>query len=110
MNYYLVTAKCGHIGRGKYLEVAIPIVAESKHDAAQKCLLRPKVKRHLKNAISHVCETTKDEFAKSLFDFKNNPYVKAHTKKEVLPFLESAQLLDLRKSKKKSFLIRDERI
>ena len=42
MRFYVVTAKCGHVGRGKYLEIEFPIYAESRHDASQMCLQRPK--------------------------------------------------------------------
>ena len=48
MKYFLVTAKCGHVGNGKYLEIEFPIIARTKKDAAQICLRKPKVKKHLK--------------------------------------------------------------
>ena len=45
MNYYKVLAKCGHVGKGKYTEVAFPIYSESASEAAQYVLKLPKVKK-----------------------------------------------------------------
>ena len=111
MKYYLVKAKCGHVGNGKYLEVDFPIRAETMSDAAQMCLQRPKVKRHLKNAISSVCEVPYDCYQEMMNAFLTNSYVRAHTKKEVLPWLDQVQPLDYcKKEKKSSFADRAERI
>jgi len=110
MKYYLVTAKCGHVGNGKYLEINFPIYAESKSDAAQKCLKRGKVKKHLKNAISFVQEISFEEFQEELIQFRNNGFVKAHTKNEVIEYLDDVQELEHKRSWKKSFTDRKERI
>ena len=110
MKYYLVTAKCGHVGNGKYLEINFPIYAESKSDAAQKCLKRGKVKKHLKNAISFVQEISFEEFQEELIQFRNNGFVKAHTKNEVIEYLDDVQELEHKRSWKKSFNDRKERI
>lgn len=110
MKYYLVKAKCGHVGKGKYLEVDFPIRAETMSDAAQMCLQRPKVKRHLKNAISSVCEIPYDDYLEMMNTFLDNSYVRSHTKKEVLPWLDQVQSLDFGKKRKRSFTDRAERI
>ena len=72
MNYYLVTAKCGHVGRGKYIEVDFPLCAESKSEAALKCLKKGKVKKQLKNAISSVFEISYDQFVLEIEKYKAN--------------------------------------
>lgn len=110
MKYYMVVAKCGHVGNGKYLEVEFPIYAESKSDAAQNCLKRGKVKKHLKNAITSVCEITYDSYKELKDKFYNNKFIHAHTKSEILDYISEAVELEKNHSWKKSFTDRAERI
>ena len=110
MKYYLVTAKCGHVGKGKYIEVDFPIYARTKSEAAQKCLKKKKVKKQLKNAISWVRGITLEEYEQKLISFKNNKYIKAHTKKEIIEYLGIAKFLDYKVYGKSSFNNREERI
>lgn len=110
MKYYLVVAKCGHVGNGKYFEVEFPIYAESKSEAAQNCLKRGKVKKHLKNAITSVCEITYEYYQELKNQFSNNKFVHAHTKGEISEFIEEAVELERHQSWKKSFANRAERI
>lgn len=110
MKYYLVVAKCGHVGKGKYLEVEFPIYAESKSDAAQKCLKRGKVKKHLKNAITSVSEITYEQFKESRSQFEENTFVHAHTKGEIIDYIEIAVNLERRHTWKRSFENRVERV
>lgn len=110
MNYYLVTAKCGHVGRGKYIEVDFPLCAESKSEAAQKCLKRGKVKKQLKNAISSVFEISYDQFVLEIEKYKANEYIKSHCKKEIILFINESKQMESKKSWKKSFENRGERI
>lgn len=83
IKYYLVTAKCGHVGKGNYIEIEFPTYAKSAHDASQLVLTRPKVKKHLKNAITAIYEIDYEEYLKRLDSFKNNEYIKSHYKKEI---------------------------
>ncbi len=111
MKYYFVTAKCGHVGKGKYYEVDFPIKAESKSEAAQYCLTKPKVKKHLSNAISNVVEISYEKYIKKAIENKNNLFIKAHTKKELSDYFEIAERLTSNNiSKKQSFGSRKERI
>ena len=111
MNYYLVTAKCGHVGKGKYYEVEFPICALSKSDAAQICLRKPKVKKHLKNAITCVREINEDEYLSKKEDLRNNKYVHSHSKREILDYLLCSESLLTREiRKKKTFESRKERV
>ncbi len=61
MKYYVVIAKCGHVGNGKYIDVEFPVIAENGSLAAKKILKRSKVKKQLKNAITGVFEVVKEE-------------------------------------------------
>jgi len=111
MNYYLVIAKCGHVGKGRYVEVEFPVYAEDKKSAAQMVLKRGKVKKQLKNAITTVYEISYNEYIVKSNEFDDNTFVRAHTKKEILDYIESAeQLISLKKHYKKSFNSREERI
>ncbi len=84
VNYYLVYAKCGHVGKGNYLEIAFPVYAKTAHDAAQLVLKKPKVKKHLKNAITSVEEIDCEKYFDELEAFKNNDYIKAHSKRDLV--------------------------
>ena len=110
MGYYLVTAKCGHVGKGKYREVDFPIIADSKKEAAQRCLTFPKVKRHLKNAISGVIEITSYEYNIKKEENSNDVYIRSHTKREILDLIQLAKELPHKRKHKYSFESREERI
>ncbi len=111
INYYLVYAKCGHVGKGNYLEVAFPVYAKTAHNAAQIVLKRPKVKKHLKNAITSVEEINYDDYLNELESFKNNDYIKAHSKKDLMICeLDVNHLESSFKQYKKSFSSRIERV
>ena len=60
MRYYIVVAKCGHVGKGKYIDVSFPVVANTGKEAANLILCRSKVKKQLKNAITNVFEVSED--------------------------------------------------
>lgn len=111
MNYYLVTAKCGHVGKGKYHEVEFPVYAKSKSEAAQLCLKRGKVKKQLKNAITCVVEITREEYFIKKEEMRNDVYVRAHTKREIGDYIQSAETLCFEKHHRKAtFETRKERI
>lgn len=83
MKYYFVIAKCGHIGRNKYVEVTFAIKAESKKEAVQLVINRGKVKKQLKNSISNVYEVSYEEYMNQMNINKDNIYLHAHYKREV---------------------------
>lgn len=110
-NFYLVSAKCGHVGRGKYYEVNFPVYADDKCAAAQYVLKRSKVKKHLKNAISNVCDISYKEYLQCLEDEKYVKFISAHTKKELLEYRSEARpLTDSKCEYKRSFKTREERV
>ena len=111
MKYYLVIAKCGHVGKGKYVEVEFPVYAVDKHSASQMCLKLGKVKKHLKNAISNIYEISYEEYLTKLEDYNDNKFVRAHTKKEIVDYIDSAHRLESdKKGYKHSFKSRNERV
>ena len=60
--YYEVITKCGHVGKGKYIEVSFPVIAQSKKEAARIARNIPRVKHDHKDAIREVKEITKERF------------------------------------------------
>ena len=105
MCYYFVIAKCGHVGKGKYIDVIFPIMAKTKKDASQMVLLKPKVKKQLSNAISSVFEVSKEEFDKQININKDDIYIHSHCKQEIKEILNSdkVQILPKKKQYKNSF-------
>lgn len=105
MCYYFVIAKCGHVGKGKYIDVIFPIMAETKKEASQMVLLKPKVKKQLSNAISSVFEVSKEEFDEQMNINKEDIYIHSHYKQEIKEILNSdkIQILPKKKQYKNSF-------
>lgn len=62
MKYFLVICKCGHVGRGKYVEKTFPIYAHNKKEAAAIGRAKGRVKHHDKYAIRDVKEITFEEY------------------------------------------------
>ncbi len=83
MMYFRVVAKCGHVGKGKYIEVSYPIYAENGREAAKIVMNYTKVKKHLKNAISGVYEITYEEYEKIRLKNKCDKYLRAHCSQEI---------------------------
>ena len=111
MKYYVVIAKCGHVGNGKYIDIEFPVVAENGSLAAKKILNRSKVKKHLKNAITNVKEVMKDEYLYYVNQNSKDEYLHSHCSKEFdITNYEVKNLESREKSKKIEFNSRKERI
>lgn len=82
MNYYLVTAKCGHVGHSKYISVVFPVVASDGKIAASVVRKFPRVKHDHKDAILDVRKVTLDEYDKQREINNNDPYLYATSRKE----------------------------
>lgn len=109
--YYIVIAKCGHVGRGNYIDVPFPVIAESASEAAQKALKFGRVKKQLKNAISSVNEVDEKEFYDCKHNSEFDSYLNAHCKRESKLSLSMIKELDFDFDKKDNeYMIRKERI
>ena len=64
MKYYIVIAKCGHVGRRHYIPVAFGVCANSGKDAAARARFLPRVKHNFKDAILFVKEVDKGTYLK----------------------------------------------
>lgn len=74
INYYIVAAKCGHVGKGKYIEKNLTIRAESGKEAALKARNYPRVKHHWKDAIVDVTEVNYEEYSRIRVENYSDPY------------------------------------
>ncbi len=77
--YYIVGTKCGHVGRNKWIEINIPIIADSGKEAAFKARMTPRVKHHKKDAILFVKEISGVEYLECLKEYHKDPYVKCRS-------------------------------
>ncbi len=82
MKYYIVKAKCGHVGRNKYIVIDFPVAAETGKEAAQKARYFPRVKHDQKDAIINVIEVSYDEYIECLENNNNDMYLKCKNKQE----------------------------
>ncbi len=80
--FYAVTTKCGHVGRGKFIEVTFPVVAESGREAALKGKAIPRVKHDNKYAIVDVKRITEDEYTKLQENVSKDPYLRCRNSQE----------------------------
>ena len=60
--YFMVIAKCGHVGRNNYIPVKFAVKAESKKAAAKMVRNFPRVKHDHKDAILDVKQIDYVEF------------------------------------------------
>lgn len=82
LKYYLVTAKCGHVGRSKYIPIIFPVAAYSKKEAARITRNLPRVKHDHKDAIINVTEVNYQEFKQKSIDNKKDGYLLSKNKME----------------------------
>ena len=80
--YFAVTAKCGHVRKGKYIEVTFAIVAESGKEAAKIGRTMPRVKHDHPMAILNVVELSEDDYNELYNENRNNPYLQCKNKQE----------------------------
>lgn len=80
--YFMVIAKCGHVGKKNYIPVKFAVVAESGKEAAKKVRQFPRVKHNHKDAILDVRCITLEEFLEIRKMNENDPYLKCHSRQE----------------------------
>ena len=82
IKYFLVTAKCGHVRKSKYIPVIFAVKAENGKDAAAIVCKIPRVKHDHADAILNVSEVMVDEYDKQRIANENDPFLKVTNKKE----------------------------
>lgn len=76
VHYFKVWAKCGHVGRNKYILKLFYIKANSKKEAALRIRMAPRVKHHHKDAIREVSEVTFRDYKIGCLSMANDYYFK----------------------------------
>ena len=80
MHFYIVTAKTGHCGRGKFLLESFPITATSAKQAAYKIRWEAsRVKHDHKDAIREVVKVTYEDYIRAAIEYNSNPYNKCQS-------------------------------
>lgn len=62
MNYYLVDAQFGHVGKNKYIVKTVAVIAENGKEAAYKVRWMPRAKHDRKDAILKVEEADYEKY------------------------------------------------
>ena len=75
MRNYKVKAKCGHVGRGRYIPITFYLIANDKDEAATIVRKIPRVKHDEKSAIMEVVEITDAEYRIGVIENESNPYL-----------------------------------
>ncbi len=74
MNYYLVDAVCGHIGKNNGIVKCFPIKANTAKEAALICRNEPRVKHHLKSGIRSVEEVSIEDYRTQRDKNRTDPF------------------------------------
>ena len=80
--YFLVTTKCGHVGKKFFIPITFPIMAENKKEASTIAREFPRVKRHHWDAILSCSEVTADAYEKQKAINNDDFYLKVRSKQE----------------------------
>lgn len=82
IKYYLVTAKCGHVGRDKYMPIVFPVKSKSKKEASDKTRNFPRVKRDHKDFILKIEQVSRGKFDEQITINNNDLYLKIKRKSD----------------------------
>ena len=83
MKYFKVTAKCGHVSNGYYIDKDFPVYAKTASEASQLVKSFPRVKKHLKYCITACIEITNEEFYDLREKNNNDGYFKAKNNRDL---------------------------
>lgn len=75
MKYFIVTAKCGHVGKMNCIWIDFPVSAENKKEAAAKVRDFPRVKHHHKDYVKSVTEVSGEEYQEQKKRNDADPYL-----------------------------------
>lgn len=75
MSYYLVTAKCGHVGRQRYIPITFAITADNGKEAAKITRNIARVKHDHKDAILNVVKVSKEVYLNQMVENESDPYL-----------------------------------
>lgn len=104
MGKYEVTAKCGHVGRNKYVVKSFAVVAENGREAAHIVRHMPRVKHHRKDAILNVTAIDDERYFKIKADNEKDPYFRCSCKQEQELFCLGMEIYPETKEEKKRYV------
>lgn len=81
-NYFMVIAKCGHVGKRNYIPIKFAVHATDAKDAAKVTRDFPRVKRNHKDAILKVEKISYEEYLEIKKINDEDPYLKCKSKQE----------------------------
>ena len=79
---FIVTTKCGHVGKNNYIVIDFAVKAETAKEAARKARHIPRVKHDWKDAIIEVKEVTFDNYLAQVQKNVNDGYLNAKSVQE----------------------------
>ena len=82
MKYYVVSAKCGHVGRYNYIIKKFYVKAECGEDAAKIVRDKPRVKHTRKDAIQSVDELTEEQYLQGIKEMNEDMYFQVQSKQQ----------------------------
>ena len=89
MKYFMVIAKCGHVGKNNYYKGTLFFKAENAKDAARKARECPRVKHDQKDAILSVKEIDEVFFEEGRKQIAEGKCYICRNKEELNAFLDS---------------------
>ena len=91
MEFYLVTTKCGHVGKKAYMPITFPVKAENGREAAKIARAFPRVKRHHKDAILKCEKVDRVKFVEQIKINNEDPYLHVVSKQEQQIIVENIE-------------------
>ena len=81
-NHFKVIAKCGHVGKMKYVPIAFAVTASSASIASQLVRKFPRVKKQCADAILSCTPISKKEYKELRKANRENPYLSCKCKRD----------------------------
>lgn len=110
MNFYLVTTKCGHVGKNSYIPIIFPVKAENGREAASLARHFPRVKHNHWDAILECRKVEEKVYREQIAINSKDPFLKVGSKQEQNLFMgfikdriqEDKHQLEMNKSPRKT--------
>ena len=95
--FFIVTAVCGHVGRGWGIDKDFAVAAYSAKEAAATARQLPRVKHDMKMAIRNVREVDKKEYDEQILRNREDSFFSCSQKREqnyLCPHLDKYRVSD----------------
>lgn len=95
LQFYIVDAVCGHVGRENAVIKSFAIIAGNPKEAAAVCRNMPRVKHHFKFAIQNVRKVSLEQYVIQRTWNSFDPYLTATNIQEQILISEGLQLISM---------------